>query len=112
MLKALGVPWAARKALAHCERKLVIEQDELSWTETISTSVVSKTSHLWLDGRPTTEVSPVDKTLVTTSTFYEDQEGETPGTCLVSKTTWPDGSKSQVIKRRLIENQQVYYVTN
>lgn len=26
MLKALGVPWAARKALAHCQRTLCIEQ--------------------------------------------------------------------------------------
>jgi len=112
MLKALGVPWAARVALAKCDRQLVIEQDELSWTETISSSVVSKTSHLWLDGRPCTQVSPVDHAMVTMETYYESPSGEPSGSCLCSKTSWPGDTKSQVINRRLIDAAQTYFVEN
>jgi len=56
MLTALGVPWIARKAIASSSRKLEIDHEGNEWTETIITSVMTKTMHLNLDGTPTVEV--------------------------------------------------------
>jgi hypothetical protein len=98
MLTALGVPWIARKAIASSGRKLHIEHEGLDWTETIITKVMTKTMHIHLDGTPTVEISPVDKSQVTGVTQMEKG-----GKC-VTRNSYAGSEKSQLITRVLEEN--------
>jgi len=71
------------------------------------TPVVAKTVTMTLDNTPHTEMSPVDKTsLLLMSIFEED------GKCVVTRSTCSDGSKSQVVRRYVIEDGKVYYTIN
>ena len=55
MLKALGVPWVVRKALASCTVSKVITHERRAtgdrWCEMTTTSIITKAQELFLDGR-------------------------------------------------------------
>mmetsp|Transcript_26315 Transcript_26315/g.54815 ORF Transcript_26315/g.54815 Transcript_26315/m.54815 type:complete len:501 (+) Transcript_26315:80-1582(+) len=108
MLTAMGVPWIARKAISKTARTLIIDQDGDDWKETIVAPMITKNMAMKLDGTPSVEISPVDKSTVTSvTTFSED------GKKVVSKNSFGDASnKSQVISRELIDNGDVYVVEN
>ena len=64
MLKALGVPWVARKALASCTVSKVITHESRAagdrWCEMTTTSLITKAQELFLDGREQVETNPLD----------------------------------------------------
>ena len=69
--------------------------------------MITKNMAMKLDGTPSVEISPVDKSTITSvTTFSED------GTKVVSKNSFPDASKSQLISRELINDGDVYVVEN
>jgi len=76
MLKAMGVPWAARAAVARYARVVEIQQEGLRWTETMITPVVKKTVVMTLDGTPHVEMSPVDKSTLTMRSRYSEDGKE------------------------------------
>ncbi|KAJ8613360.1 hypothetical protein CTAYLR_002265 [Chrysophaeum taylorii] len=61
-LHALGLPWAARVALARSPRTKRIRLFDLEWREITTTLVVNRAEILLLDGRPQTHKHPVDST--------------------------------------------------
>lgn len=107
MLTALGVPWIARKALAGASRTVEVEHEGLAWTETTITAVITKTTSFSLGGSPYQEISPVDKSVIRMSTQYEED-----GQCVTTQAIYPGGSKTQEIRRYLIEDGATYYIMN
>ncbi|GMI29214.1 hypothetical protein TeGR_g9249 [Tetraparma gracilis] len=106
MLIALGVPWIARKAISKASRSLYIEHDGDAWTETMVTPLLTKTVQMALDGTPTIEISPVDKSKVQSVSRVE-------GRCVVTTNTYEgDDGKTQKLSRRLEEGGNVYIVDN
>ena len=106
MLTALNVPWIARKAIKSSARTLHIEHDGQAWTETIVTTLLTRTINLNLDGKPTVEISPVDKSSVTSKTKAE-------GPKVVTTSDYGEGSgKSQRISRELQSEGELYVVYN
>lgn len=59
-LRALGLPWAARVALARSPRTKTIHVSGGEWRESTKTVIVTRTEHLYLDGRPQTHQHPID----------------------------------------------------
>lgn len=107
LLKALGVPWAARAALRHASRQLVIEHDGLEWMETNITPVIRRTTKMMLDGSVHQEDSPVDKSTITMISRFEEE-----GRCVLTCSTFPDGVRSQVVRRYLEDCGKTYHVLN
>jgi len=106
MLTALGVPWIARKAIAKTSRTLYIEHDGLSWVETIVAPLITKTMQFSLDGTPSIEISPVDKSAITSVSSVD-------GDTVVTNNDYGEGNdKSQLITRRLAEEGRLYLVEN
>ena len=106
MLTALGVPWMFRKAISKASRTVHIEHDHDAWTETAVTPVLTKTTHQDLTGTPVVQISPVDKTAVTSVSSVQ-------GDAVVTKNTYPEGSsKSQFISRTLEDGGEHYVVEN
>jgi hypothetical protein len=97
VLKILGVPWVARKAIGASSRSIVIEHDpsEQRWRETVTTSVIRNVSEFPLDGSDYTVTSPVDGSIVTSRSFVEaEKEG-----VVVTVSCYKKGGHTQKIRR-------------
>ena len=87
--------------------QVLIEQDGLEWTETIITKLLTKTNALLLDGSSHQETSPVDRSPLVLSSQYE--EG---GKCVVTRTKFADGFRTQLCQRYLVDNGNTYMIVN
>ncbi len=106
MLTEMGVPWIARKAIRSTSRTLLIEHAGIEWTETIQAPMITKTIKFRLDETPSSEISPVDKSSVTSVTKVE-------GDKVVSRNTFSnDPGRSQHIERSLVDGGKMYVVDN
>merc|ERR1711953_1598478 len=99
--------WIARKGALKIPRSCVIEQRGLEYTETMKTGIITKTVTLRLDETPHTEVSPIDRDVLTFKTKYEEE-----GKCIVTRSSSSKGDKTQEVRRYLIEDGRVYHTTN
>ncbi|KAH8060112.1 hypothetical protein JL722_5069 [Aureococcus anophagefferens] len=63
-MKALGVPWAARVAIAKSKNAKKIAHEGRAWVEATTTAVVTKTQTLCLDGSEQKDTNPVDRSVV------------------------------------------------
>lgn len=107
MLQAMGVPWIARKGALKLARECTIQQNGLEWTETMKTGICTKTVKMRLDETPHTEISPLDRAVITMKSRYEED-----GQCVVTRSTSSRGDKTQVVARYMIEDGRVYHTRN
>jgi len=102
LLKALGIPWAARAALARAPRTVCIEHDGREWVETVQAPVITRTTYFLLDGVSREEV--VWGTTLRVSVVVEGNE-------VVQRIAYPDGDpRAQVVRKRLVDGGSVYHV--
>ena len=109
MLKALGVPWIARKVLASCTVSKVItlerrEAGDHRWCEMTTTSLITKAQELFLDGREQVETNPLDNSQVVLAT-RADERGR-----VITQQTYTATGNAQVITRTLESGGSVYHV--
>ena len=66
VLSALGVGWVARKAIAASKRTIVIthEATAATWVEKVTTSIITKSTAIPLDGSRYDDTSPIDSSKV------------------------------------------------
>ena len=127
----IGVPWAARVAVAKMSNTKSIAHDRarLYWEEKTTSSLVTKTQELWLDRREQLDTMPVDSSVVAI-TSWEEEEEEPPAPApaaaadgsgaaaaptspvLRSRYHYRGPGVLQEITRRLEEGGRVYRVVN
>ena len=83
--------------------------------EATTTSIITKTQELWLDGRTQTETNPIDNSTVTMTSECKVEtagDGGKEETLVMTYTDYEKSGHQQTITRRLIDGGKVYMVTN
>ena len=78
VLSALGVGWVARKAIAASKRTIVIthEATAATWVEKVTTSIITKSTAIPLDGSRYDDTSPIDSSKVSVRESERERERE------------------------------------
>ncbi|KAJ1458986.1 hypothetical protein M885DRAFT_512110 [Pelagophyceae sp. CCMP2097] len=121
-LKVLGVPWAARMALARSSMTKRIVHDGVRWIEATTTAVITKTQTISLDGTIMAEVHPIDHSEVKCwhavgglprDAPTPDKAVETPPpSSVVSVFLYTKTGNQSVITRTLEDAGETYHVVN
>ncbi len=91
----------ARRAQVH-----IIHSGD-TWRETMTTSLLTKSTELRLDGSEQLELNPIDRAQVLLSSTVEDG-----GACVATWTRYADGERSQMVRRTLEDGGRTYHVAH